>query len=385
MPQQLTPGGNAPLPDGRITLRITSTADIDVAAYRLAANGKVRGDGDMIFYGQQQSDDGSVQRSGNERNCLFTLDLARQPAAIERIAIAYSAARPTAQLGDVKLGVEVRGDTLITCPLDTAGRSETALILAECYRRNGTWKIRFVAQGYNGGLKPLSEHFGVEIADDPAPAAKPAPAAAPPRLSLSKITLDKHNPGVSLAKQADYGTIRVNLNWNHAGNAPQKGGFLGGLFNKNKGIDLDLGAFIRLKNGDRDCVQALGNRFGSLDRPPYVRLRGDDRTGAVIDGEWLDVNGSHWVDIAEILVFAFIYDGVPNWDATDGIVTLYVQGQEIETRLTDGNALHSMCAIARLLNDGGSIRAERINRYFPGHRDMDRAFGWGFQWTAGRK
>ena len=132
-------------------------------------------------------------------------------------------------------------------------------------------------------------------------------------------------------------------------------------------------------------MQALGNRFGSLDRPPYVHLSGDDRTGAVADGEWLHINGSRWKDIAEVLVFAFIYDGVPNWDATDGIVTLHVQGQEIETRLTDGNPRHGMCAIARLLNDGGSIRVERINRYFPGHRDMDRAFGWGFQWTAGRK
>ena len=384
MPQQLTPGGNAALPEGPIAIRITSGADIDVAAYRLTAAGKVRGDGDMIFYGQQQSDDGSVQFSGSERNSRFMLDLARQPAAIERIAIAYSAACPTAQLGDILLSVEMRGEAVITCPLDSAGRSETALILAECYRRNGTWKIRFVAQGYNGGLKPLSEQFGVDIADTPAPAPKPAPTT-PPRLSLSKITLDKRNPAVSLAKQTDYGTIRINLNWNHAGATPQKSGFLGSLFNKNKGIDLDLGAFIRLKNDDRDCVQALGNRFGSLDRPPYVRLSGDDRTGAVIDGEWLHINGSRWSDIAEVLVFAFIYDGVPNWNATDGIVTLHVQGQEIETHLTDGNPQHSMCAIARLINDGGSIRVERINRYFPGHRDMDRAFGWGFQWTAGRK
>ena len=77
MPQQLTPGGNAALPEGPIAIRITSGADIDVAAYRLTAAGKVRGDGDMIFYGQQQSDDGSVQFSGSERNSRFTLDLAR--------------------------------------------------------------------------------------------------------------------------------------------------------------------------------------------------------------------------------------------------------------------------------------------------------------------
>ena len=223
----------------------------------------------------------------------------------------------------------------------------------------------------------------MDIADDaPPPAPKPAPASG--GVNLSKITLDKRNPGVSLAKQADYGAIRINLNWNQ-NSAPQKGGLFGGLFNKNKGVDLDLGAFVRLQNGDRDCVQALGNRFGDLQRAPFVHLRGDDRTGAVSEGEWLDVNGSRWPDIAEILVFAFIYDGVPNWDATDGVVTLHVQGQQIETRLTEGNPRHGMCAIARLINDGGSIRVERINRYFPGHREMDQAFGWGFRWTAGSK
>ena len=160
---------------------------------------------------------------------------------------------------------------------------------------------------------------------------------------------------------------------------------MGGLLGRNQGVDLDLGAFIRLQNGNRDCIQALGNRFGDLQRPPYIRLRGDDRTGAVAEGEWLDVNGSHWADIAEILVFTFIYDGAANWDATDGIVTLHVQGQQIETRLTGGDPRHRMCAIARLINEHGSIRVERINRYFGDHRSMDKAFGWGFQWTPGRK
>ena len=146
-----------------------------------------------------------------------------------------------------------------------------------------------------------------------------------------------------------------------------------------------MGAFVRLKNGSTDVVQALGERFGSLNRAPYLHLRGDDRTGAVSEGEWLDINGSQWAQISEVLVYAFIYEGVPNWDATDGVVTLHVQGQQVETRLTEGGSRNGMCAVARLINDNGSIRIERINRYFPGHQEMDRAFGWGFSWRAGSK
>lgn len=383
MSQTLTLGGNAPLPTDSIAIRIESAGDIDTAAYRLAANGKVRGDGDMIFYGQTQSDDGAVRRAGSDRDSNYTLHLQRQPDAVERIALAYSMIGAP---GTVHISVQHNGETLITCTLDTQGRSEKAMILGECYRRNGQWKFRFIAQGFNGGLKPLSEHFGVEIADAPAPAPTPAPAPRPaPSVSLSKITLDKARPSINLEKRTNYGDIRINLNWNRNNPAPTAGGILGGFFGKNKNIDLDLGAFIRLANGDQTCIQALGGNFGDLQRAPYVKLRADDRTGQIAEGEWLDINGAQWQNIREVLVYAFIYEGVPNWDGTDGIVTLHVQGQEIETRLTEGERNRGMCAVARLVNDGGGIRVERLNRYFTGHKDMDNAYGWGFRWQAGRK
>lgn len=195
MSQTLTPGGNAALNSNNIVIRVCSGTNIDVAAYRLASNGKVRGDGDMIFYGQTQCDDGSVSYRGHERESTLAVNLAAQPAAIERIAIAFSAALPLAQLGSLTLSVEADGQTQLQCLVNGSGRSETALILGECYRRSGVWKFRFVAQGFNGGLKPLSEHYGVEIADDnaAAPAATttttPPPAAAvptAPTLSLAK-------------------------------------------------------------------------------------------------------------------------------------------------------------------------------------------------------
>ena len=393
MSQTLNPGANAPLPTDSINIRIVSSADIDTAAYRLAANGKVRGDGDMVFYGQTQSDDASVRRSGHDRDSLYSLHLQHQPDAVERIAVAYSGNQPA---GRVDISIIHKGQTLIDASLDTHGRSEKAMILGECYRRNGQWKFRFIAQGFNGGLKPLSEYFGVDIAEEahasappinpsPAPAAVPPQATAAATVNLSKITLNKTNPSVSLQKRDNYGDIRINLNWNQGAAPQQSGGFLSGLFNKNKGVDLDLGAFIRLQDGRQDVIQALGGNFGNLAQAPYLRLRGDDRTGQVSDGEWIDINGSQWKQISEILIYAFIYEGVPSWNSTDGVVTLYVQGQEIETRLTEGDRNRGMCAIARLINDGGSIRVERINRYFSGHKDMDQAFGWGFRWTAGSK
>jgi len=417
-PQELVAGANAPLPNDNISIRILSHNAIDCAAYRLTSSGKVRGDGDMIFYGQTRSDDGSVSFRGHDSDGFFDINLPAQANEIEKIALAFSSNQTLSQLGEVDIQVLQGSQVLITCQLSSAGRDEKAIILAECYRRQGNWKFRFIAQGFNGGLKPLSEHFGVEIADE-APEqnqsqsqaintqkpnrstqsngnqntaqSNPPPIPASPSVNLSKITLTKNQSSINLTKRDDFGKIAVNLNWNQRPNADKaapKKGLLGDLFKQrgSGGIDLDIGAMVHLKNGEKTLIQALGNRFGNLDGSPFVLLRADDRTGQVSDGEWLDINGQQWSQIQEVFIFAFIYEGVPNWAQTDGVVTIHVPGQPpIETRLTEGAGNAPMCAIARLVNQQGSINVERINQYFNGHKEMDKAFNWGFSWKRGSK
>ena len=419
-PQKLIAGANAPLPTDNISIRILSQNAIDCAAYRLTNDGKVRGDGDMIFYGQTRSDDGSVSFRGHDSDGFFDINLSAQPATIEKIALAFSSAQTLSQVGDVDIQVLQGSQVLMTCQLSSAGRNEKAIILAECYRRQGNWKFRFIAQGFEGGLKPLSEHFGVEIADEapaqnhnpaqsqPQPintqrpintqkasstsqANNPPPIPVSPSINLSKITLTKNQSSINLKKRDDFGKISVNLDWNQrpqSDRAAPKKGILGDLFKQHQssGIDLDVGAMIHLKNGEKTLIQALGNRFGSLQSAPYVCLRADDRTGQVSGGEWLDINGQQWSQIEEVFIFAFIYEGAPNWEKTDGVVTIHVPEQSpIETRLTEGAGNLPMCAIARLVNQQGSINVERINQYFKGHQEMDKAFNWGFSWKRGRK
>jgi tellurite resistance protein TerA len=237
-PQKLIAGANAPLPTDNISIRILSQNAIDCAAYRLTNDGKVRGDGDMIFYGQTRSDDGSVSFRGHDSDGFFDIDLPAQPASIEKISLAFSSAQTLSQVGDVDIQVLQGSQVLMSCQLSSAGRNEKAIILAECYRRQGSWKFRFIAQGFEGGLKPLSEHFGVEIADE-APAQShnsaqsqpqpintqrpintqkagstsqtnnPPPIPASPSINLSKITLTKNQSSINLKKRDDFGKISV--------------------------------------------------------------------------------------------------------------------------------------------------------------------------------
>jgi tellurite resistance protein TerA len=373
-------GANAPL-DAKIIpvlLDLPSGAEINVTALQIYPGGKVRGDDDMCFYGQPSISGGAVKltQGGSPR---FDIDVSKVPADVEKIVLTATAdcGKTFGQLGDVTLDV---GPHCLTIP--GQGRSEAALILAEVYKRNGAWKVRNVGQGFNGGLAQLATHFGVEIADEAPAAAPPAPKPAA-LVSLSKVNLTKTDSTVSL-KKADgrFGKIRVNLNWNQR--TQQKSGLFG--MGKPKGIDLDVGAFVELSDGYRDVIQALGNRFGDFRGEPYINLLGDDRTGAVSDGEWLEINGDMWSKLRRVLVYAFIYEGVPNWRETDAAVRILVPDQpEVEVRLNEYGSSEGMCAIAELSNEGGQIKVKRLVDFFKGQKDMDQRYGWGFKWSAGRK
>ncbi|MBO6278544.1 MAG: TerD family protein [Pseudomonas sp.] len=394
----LTPGAHTGVASGTLSVTVSYTpvtgADLDVSAFLLNESGKVRGDNDMCFFGQQSVNNGAVKlvESAAGRS-VFSVNLDAIDQAIEKVALTATIYENKARFDAFpQLTVTVSGG--IEAPIPTQGMQETALILGEFYRRQGVWKFRCVAQGFAGGLAPLAEHFGVDIAA-PAPAAAPTPPPAPPapapapaaKINLSKITLDKQRPSISLEKKdGDFGEIKINLNWNRTNPNAGGGGFFASLRGKSGGIDLDVGCLYEMENGRKGAVQALGNAFGDFRDEPFIQLMGDDRTGSVSDGEWLRINGKEWRKMRRVLVYAFIYEGAPNWQATDGVITLYIPGEPpIEMRLSEEGGTKGMCAIALLENVGGSVKVNRRVEFFKGHSDMDKAFGWGMRWAAGSK
>jgi tellurite resistance protein TerA len=213
-------------------------------------------------------------------------------------------------------------------------------------------------------------------------AVTPTPPSA--GVTASKVSLTKTAPSVSLIKQT--GALRINLKWEAHPPQSKKGGFLK-LFADDSGIDLDLGCLYDLADGTKGVVQALGNQFGDLDRPPYVRLSGDDRTGSNAGGEDLFVNLARAADIQRIIVFACIYSGASGFDQANGVVTLTPEsGPSLEVRLDERAGGSRMCAIAMLEGGPAGITVRREVRYIRGAQDaLDREYSWGMNWAAGRK
>ncbi|MEU0137357.1 TerD family protein [Streptomyces sp. NPDC006296] len=409
------------------------TPDVDASAL-LLVEGKVRSDADFVFYNQPAHASGAVRHEGKRTaggtvTDSLAVDLARVEPAIDRVVVAASA--DGGAFGRVT-GLHVRivdgANGSEIARFDTADATvETAFILGELYRRQGAWKFRAVGQGYDTGLAGLATDFGISVDEPqkaprppaPAPAAPapsprsapaspaapsspaapqhvPAPPAAPPAaqpVRLTKVTLTKDAPSVSLAKQgATSGALRVNLNWEVRKQFKGWGAKLGRATAVHADLDLDLCALYELTDGRKGVVQALGNAFGSLRLPPYIHLDGDDRTGAVSTGENLTVNLDHKDRLRRVLIFVTIYEGARSFADLHATVTLQPQnGAPVDFSLDECTVPSTVCALALITNDGRDLTVQREARYLvpergvSPQRTIDAAYGWGMNWTPGRK
>ncbi|KOT59231.1 TerD family protein, partial [Streptomyces rimosus] len=232
----------------------------------------------------------------------------------------------------------------------------------------------------------------------------PVPAPAPP-VSLSKVTLTKEAPAVSLTKQGGTsGAMRVNLNWQQAGGQAKRLGkklgrktmealgARGALLPQSGDLDLDLCALYELTDGSAGVIHPIGGNFGSLHAPPYIQLDQDDRTGAVAAGENLTINLDHQARFRRILVFVTVYAGARSFEGLHATVTLQPQyGAPVDFSLDECTVPSNVCALALITNTGSELVVQRESRFLvpaPGvspQRTVDEAYGWGLNWSPASK
>jgi len=194
------------------------------------------------------------------------------------------------------------------------------------------------------------------------------------------VTLTKQAPAVSLAKQgATSGALRVALDWE----AQQRRW-------GQRPVDLDLCALFELSDGSKGVVQSLGGAFGALDRPPFILLDGDDRSGGT--GEHLTLNMDRAAYFRRVLFFVTIYRGARSFAGLNATVTLRPErGADVDFTLDECTVESPVCALALLVREGEELVVRREARYLvprrgvSPQRTVDYAYGWGLSWTPGRK
>lgn len=146
-----------------VTLRVGAEG-VDVAALLLGADGRVRGDADMVFDGQPAHPSGAVRHEPPS----LVLALPEVEAAVERIVIAGSAA------GGALTAVAPDGATVASYTV-TGEADATAVAFGEFFRESGGWKFAGIGRGYGSGLAGLVTAYGVEVADEEPAVAGPVP------------------------------------------------------------------------------------------------------------------------------------------------------------------------------------------------------------------
>ncbi|WP_343997229.1 TerD family protein [Streptomyces thermocarboxydovorans] len=429
-------GSNTPVPTTALRVELgwrsgPGVPDADASAL-LLVGGKVRSDDDFVFYNQPSHASGAVRHegkrtAGGQVTDNLLVDLTRIEPGIETVILAASSDGGTfGQIPGLYIEVKDAAQGTVAARFDDTGATtETAFVLGEFYRRQGAWKFRAVGQGYSSGLEGLATDYGITVDEPqhaaPTPAAPstpppaahtvnrpvtppqppvtqpvtpPPPATPPAPVQLTKVTLTKSAPSVSLTKQGGTsGALHVNLNWQVRKQFSGWAAKLGRPVALHSDLDLDLCALYELSDGTKGVVQALGNAFGSFHQPPFIHLDGDDRTGAVATGENLRVNLDYKQYFRRILVFVTIYEGARSFADLNAHVTLTPQhGAPIDFSLDECTVPSTVCALALITNSGnGDLVVQREARYLvpergvSPQRTIDYAYGWGMNWTPGRK
>ena len=159
-----------------IIVKITTVPTIDAVLFRVDATAKVRGDEDMIFYGQTHSEDGAVeldqQLEAEKSISEFSCDLNLQPTNIEQLNFALSSELENLATDSTQTPIQLsiidkqQNALLFSGEFDVQNKSGKSLILFTLNRAGKQWQFTPKHQNIDGDLRYLCEKYGIEISDD---------------------------------------------------------------------------------------------------------------------------------------------------------------------------------------------------------------------------
>lgn len=150
--------------------------DLDVSVFLLGDNEKLVSDQHFIFYNNLVSPDPdqSVKLLGDNRTGEgegddegLIVDLRKVPPEVAKIAVTvtiYEADKRNQNFGQVSNAyirlVDVQSkEEVLRYDLSEDFSVETAVIMAELYRKDGEWRVNAVGSGFQGGLQSLLDKY----------------------------------------------------------------------------------------------------------------------------------------------------------------------------------------------------------------------------------
>ncbi|MCP2292208.1 TerD family protein [Nocardia amikacinitolerans] len=326
MSATLAKGQNGPLATNDVVISVQLSAPADLSALLVTERGKVRSDADFVFFNQPNGPGVNLQPAPSGQPASLAVSLNSVPADIDQIRAVITLDDASSNFGrtapPVAIVSDAGGNPLYEYRIDGLD-TESIVIALELYRRQGSWKVRAVGQGYAGGFAALVTDHGVTVDEAPStqqappthhpqqtapaqqspqyastgssypppagpgyapptgggyppppgPAAAPQPAAQPTgEVSLSKdrpVSLQK-GQRVTLRKEGGQALtfVKMGLGWDPV----QTRGMFG-----NRTVDIDLDASVIMFADGNPADYAYYGQLSSKDGS--VRHQGDNLTG----------------------------------------------------------------------------------------------------------
>ncbi|CAM4241191.1 TerD family protein [Nocardia ninae] len=184
MSATLAKGQNGPLATNDVVVSIQLTAPADLSALLVTEQGKVRSDADFVFFNQPSGPGVNLQPAPAGQPASLAVSLNSVPADIAQIRAVITLDDANSNFGQfpapTAIVSDATGNRLFEYQIEGLS-TESIVIALELYRRQGSWKVRAVGQGYAGGFAALVTDHGVTVDDSSSQQqAAPAPQAAPP-------------------------------------------------------------------------------------------------------------------------------------------------------------------------------------------------------------
>ena len=152
--------------------------DLDASLFILKEDGQVRGDQDFIFYNNKKSSDGAVEHLGDNRTGegegddeQITVDLSQVPQEVKKMVVGVTIHEAEGRRQNfgmvsaafIRMVNSESNHEIARYDLSEDASTEAAMLFGEVYRHNDEWKFRAVGQGFNGGLGPMAQSYGVNV------------------------------------------------------------------------------------------------------------------------------------------------------------------------------------------------------------------------------
>lgn len=182
--------------------------ELDVSAFVLYQDGKVKNDDDFIFYNNTKSFDGAIEMVSSERGkAKININFQKIRSDISRIAITltiYDAEKRKqnfSQVSSIIASLALESKEVANFAVQKMDfKVETAIVVCEIYKYKDEWKFSAIGAGYRNGLDALCQAYGIQTVQEATTTPQGGKTNKKPKKASKKEKVSKVSPVLSKAE-----------------------------------------------------------------------------------------------------------------------------------------------------------------------------------------